>query len=207
MGPTVRALRVSAAGSNSPRNDPEFRSVVPTMEPDRALSRDTCVETDEVAALYARACPRLVGLLTAMCGSQGDAEEVAQDAFVRLLEHWGKVRDYGDPEAWLRTVAVRALVSRQRRRRVAVRGLAVLGRRAVTALPATEPAHDVELAEALAGLPIDQRAVLVLHHLHDLSVAEVAELLHIPTGTVKSRLSRARAALAPLLTDEERSTT
>ncbi len=177
------------------------------MEPDGALSRDTGVETDEVAALYARACPRLVGLLTAMCGSRGDAEEVAQDAFVRLLEHWGKVRDYADPEAWLRTVAVRALVSRQRRRQVAVRGLAVLGRRAVATLPATEPAHDVELAEALAGLPVDQRAVLVLHHLHDLPVAEVAELLQIPTGTVKSRLSRARAALVPLLTDEERSTT
>jgi RNA polymerase sigma-70 factor, ECF subfamily len=177
------------------------------MEPDRALSRDTSVETDEVAALYARAFPSLVGLLTAIGGNRADAEEVAQEAFVRLLEHWGKVRDYADPEAWLRTVAVRVLVSRQRRRQVAARGLAVLGRRATTALPAAGPGHDVELEEALAGLPVDQRAVLVLHHLHDLSVAEVAELLHVPAGTVKSRLSRARAALAPLLADEKRSTT
>ncbi|WP_244928990.1 sigma-70 family RNA polymerase sigma factor [Nocardioides sp. W7] len=165
------------------------------------------METDEVAALYARACPSLVGLLTTIGGSRADAEEVAQDAFVRLLEHWGKVRDYSDPEAWLRTVAVRALVSRHRRRQVAVRGLALLGRRAATAPPAAGPGHDVELDEALAGLPVDQRTVLVLHHLHDLSVAEVAELLHVPAGTVKSRLSRARAALAPLLADEERSST
>jgi RNA polymerase sigma-70 factor (ECF subfamily) len=177
------------------------------MEPDRALSRDMGVETDEVAALYARACPSLVGLLTAIGGNRADAEEVAHDAFVRLLEHWGKVRDYADPEAWLRTVAVRLLVSRHRRRQVAARGLAVLGRRAVTAPPAAGPGHDVELAEALVGLPVDQRAVLVLHHLHDLSVTEVAELLHVPTGTVKSRLSRARAALGLLLADEERSTT
>jgi RNA polymerase sigma-70 factor (ECF subfamily) len=162
------------------------------MEPDRALSRDTGVETDEVAALYAWACPALVGLLTAIGGSRADAEEVAQDAFVRLLEHWGKVRDYADPEAWLRTVAVRMLVSRHRRRQVAARGLALLGRRAATAAPATALGDDVELAEALASLPVDQRVVLVLHHLHDLSVAEVAELLHVPTGTVKSRLSRAR---------------
>jgi RNA polymerase sigma-70 factor (ECF subfamily) len=177
------------------------------MEPDRALSRDMGVETDEVAALYARACPALVGLLTAIGGNRADAEEVAHDAFVRLLEHWAKVRDYAAPESWLRTVAVRLLVSRHRRRQVAARGLAVLGRRAVTAPPTAAPGHDVELADALAGLPVDQRAVLVLHHLHDLSVAEVAELLHIPTGTVKSRLSRARAALAPLLADDERSTT
>ncbi len=177
------------------------------MEPDRALPRVIAVETDEVAALYARASPSLVGLLTAIGGSRADAEEIAQDAFVRLLEHWGKVRDYADPEAWLRTVAVRMLVSRHRRRQVAARGMAVLGRRAATAPPAVEPDSDVELAQALASLPVDQRAVLVLHHLHDLSVAQVAELLHVPTGTVKSRLSRARAAIAPMLADEERSAT
>jgi RNA polymerase sigma-70 factor (ECF subfamily) len=177
------------------------------MEPDRALPRDSAVETDEVAALYARACPSLVGLLTAIGGSRADAEEVAQDAFVRLLEHWGKVRGYADPEAWLRTVAVRMLVSRHRRRQVAARGLVVLGRRAATAPREAGPGGDVELAEALASLPVDQRAVLVLHHLHDLSVVQVAELLHVPTGTVKSRLSRARAAMAPLLADEERSAT
>jgi RNA polymerase sigma-70 factor (ECF subfamily) len=177
------------------------------MEPDRALSRDRGVKTDEVAALYARACPSLVGLLTVIGGNRADAEEVAQDAFVRLLEHWGKVREYAEPEAWLRTVAVRLLMLRQRRRQVAARGLALLGRRAATAAPAAGPGLDVELEEALAALPVAQRAVLVLHHLHDLSVAEVAELLHVPTGTVKSRLSRARTALAPLLADEERSTT
>lgn len=105
----------------------------------------------------------------------------------------------------MRTVAVRALVSRHRRRQVAARGLAVLGRRATTQPSATGPGLDVELELALARLPVDHRAVLVLHHLHDLSVAEVAELLHVPTGTVKSRLSRARAALEPLLADEERS--
>jgi len=177
------------------------------MEPDRGLPRVIAVETDEVAALYARASPPLVGLLTAIGGSRADAEEVAQDAFVRLLEHWEKVREYGDPEAWLRTVAVRMLVSRHRRRQVAARGLAVLGRRAEVAPPAILSGGDVDLTEALASLPVDQRAVLVLHHLHDLSVAQVAELLHVPTGTVKSRLSRARTAVAPLLADEERSAT
>jgi RNA polymerase sigma-70 factor (ECF subfamily) len=177
------------------------------MEPNRVLSRDRDVETEEVAALYARACPGLVGLLTAIGGNRADAEEVTQDAFVRLLEHWATVRQYADPEGWLRTVAVRLLVSRHRRRQVAARGLALLGRRVATAPPLAGPGHDAELAAALAALPVAQRAVLVLHHVNDLPVEEVAGLLHIPTGTVKSRLSRARAALAPLLADEERSTT
>ncbi|WP_460799630.1 RNA polymerase sigma factor [Nocardioides pacificus] len=162
------------------------------------------METDEVAALYARACPALVGLLTAIGGSRADAEEVAQDAFARVLEHWRKVREYDDPEAWLRTVAVRLLVSRLRRRQVAARGLGLLARRAVTAPPAVSPGTDLELTAALMALPVAQRAAVVLHHLHDLPVDEVAELLHVPTGTVKSRLSRARAALAPLLADETR---
>jgi RNA polymerase sigma-70 factor (ECF subfamily) len=176
------------------------------MEPAGPLPRDSGVETDEVAALYARACPPLVGLLTAIGRDRADAEEVAQDAFVRLLEHWRKVREYDDPEAWLRTVAVRLLISRHRRRLVARRGLAVLGRRAALSSVGTPgPGSDVELVEALAALPVNQRAALLLHHVHDLPVDEVAELLHIPTGTVKSRLSRARAALAPLLADEERS--
>jgi len=163
------------------------------------------VETDEVSALYARACPPLVGLLTAVGGDRADAEEVAQDAFVRLLEHWQKVREYADPEAWLRTVALRLMISRLRRRQVATRSLALLGRRAATAPAAPAPGEDLDLAEALAQLPVAQRVVLLLHHVHDLSVDEVGELLHVPTGTVKSRLSRARTALAPLLADDERS--
>jgi len=83
--------------------------------------------------------------------------------------------------------------------------LALLGRRAATAPAAPAPGEDLDLAEALAQLPVAQRVVLLLHHLHDLSVDEVGELLHVPTGTVKSRLSRARTALAPLLADDERS--
>lgn len=177
------------------------------MEPDRALPRDMGVETYEVAALYARVCPSLVGLLTAIGGDRADAEEVAQDAFVRLFEHWPKVRHYADLEAWLRTVAVRQLVSRHRRRQVASRALAAIGRRSAAAARAPDPGVDVELSEALAELSVEQRAVVVLHYLHGHTVTDVAELLHVPTGTVKSRLSRARAALAPLLVDEEWSTT
>ncbi|WP_188111144.1 sigma-70 family RNA polymerase sigma factor [Nocardioides antri] len=159
--------------------------------------------SDEVAQLYAAACPRLIGLLTVVGGSRADAEEVAQEAFVKLLQRWSTVREYDDPEMWLRTVAVRMLVSRHRRHRVA---RLALPRLAGPDLEHADPGGTddlIDLASAIARLPIDQRAVLVLHHLVDRPVDEVARVLKVPVGTVKSRLARARAALAPHLVDSE----
>ena len=65
------------------------------------------------------------------------------------------------------------------------------------------PDH-VAIMAALAGLDRPQREVVVLHHLLDLPVAEIAATLGIAQGTVKSRLSRSRGRLAPLLREEER---
>lgn len=175
------------------------------MEPEPALPRVNGVQTDDVATLYALACPRLIGFLTVLGGNAADAEEVAQDAFVRLLQHWPQVREYGDQEAWLRTVAARLMISRHRRRQVAAVGLRRLAQR--RSPDALAPEQRMELESALAALPIHHRAVVLLHHVHDLPVDEVARELRIPVGTVKSRLARARAALAPLLADETRSTT
>lgn len=150
--------------------------------------------------MYVRSHRPLVGLLTVLGGSADEAEEVAQDAFVKLLLHWTKVRDYDDADAWLRTVAVRLMISRHRRRAVASVGLRRLAARTATSAP--EPSPDrIDLDAALAALPIASRAVLLLHHVHDLPVEQVAAALRIPVGTVKSRLARGRAALAPLLTE------
>lgn len=175
------------------------------MEPARVLSRVRDVrsgQSDDVARLYAHACGPLIGLLTAIGGSVSDAEEVAQDAFVKLLAHWEKVRTYEDPEAWVRQVAVRLLISRHRRSRVAAVGLRRLASRPAADQP-DATAQRVDMARALAGLPVTHRAVLLLHHVLDLPVEAVARELSIPSGTVKSRLARARAAVAPHLQDTE----
>lgn len=168
------------------------------------METDSDSRDSQVAGVYARACGPLIGLLTVMGGSATDAEEVAQDAFVKLLEHWPKVRDYDDVDAWLRTVAVRMLISRHRRRQVATLGVRRIASRTATSTPAPDAGTGIDVTQALATLPVGYRAVVLLHHVHDLPVDEVAALLRLPTGTVKSRLSRARAALAPLLTDPER---
>jgi RNA polymerase sigma-70 factor (ECF subfamily) len=152
----------------------------------------------DVAALYQATYARLVSVVGVVAQDRAEAEEAVQDAFVRLLGQWAKVSRYDDPEAWVRKVAF-GFVSK--RRRSALRGLRALRRHGVHADVPAPSGDAVDLQRALSLLPHPQREVLVLQDL-GLPVADIAEALGVPTGTVKSRLSRARAALAPLLREE-----
>lgn len=154
---------------------------------------------DDVELLYAAAYPRLVSVVAVAAGSRAEAEEVVQEAFARLLPRWSAVSRYDDPEAWVRTVAVRLLSNRFRKAR---NGRTAYARHGAPD-PVEEPSADrVDLDRALAGLPAAQRHALVLHHLCGLPVAQVAADLGVPVATVKARLQRGRAALAPLLREE-----
>jgi RNA polymerase sigma-70 factor, ECF subfamily len=149
--------------------------------------------------LYAACYGRLVQVLTLVAGSRAEAEDVVQEAFVRLVPRWSKISTYDDPEAWVRSVAFKILSNRFRR----VRNATAASRRVSQAVQTAEVSGDsVDIGRALAALPIDQREAVVLHHLLDLPVVEIANSLGVPVGTVKSRLSRARVALAPLLREE-----
>ncbi|WP_409237565.1 SigE family RNA polymerase sigma factor [Streptomyces sp. PA5.6] len=151
---------------------------------------------DEFDAFYAAAFPRLVGQLYALTGDHGEAQDVVQEAFVRA---WDRRRSFladEAPEAWIRTVAMRLAVSRWRRARRWVD----LVRRNPPAdrVPGPGPERTA-LVQALRTLPEAQRTAVVLHHLCDLSVEQVASETGSPVGTVKARLSRGRAALAAQL--------
>ncbi|MFE9449201.1 SigE family RNA polymerase sigma factor [Streptomyces sp. NPDC006739] len=158
---------------------------------------------DEFDAFYAAAFPRLTGQLYAFTGDHGEAQDVVQEAFVRA---WDRRRDFladGAPEAWIRTVAMRLAVSRWRRAR---RWLELVRRTPPpesTPGPESRHAHLADLVAALRRLPEAQRMAVVLHHLCDLSVEQVASETGAPVGTVKARLSRGRAALARELGAED----
>jgi RNA polymerase sigma-70 factor (ECF subfamily) len=171
------------------------------VEPVVPVWGDTGVD-DDFEALYAAAYVRLVRVLALACGSQADAEEVVQEAFVRLLPRWSRVREYSDPEAWVRGVAFRILSNRRRGRAAAARTWARFSA-AAGERPRPPDGDRVDVARALAMLPAQQRHVVVLHHLLGLPVEQIADELAVPVGTVKSRLSRGRAALAPLLLTQE----
>ncbi|HEY0870353.1 MAG TPA: SigE family RNA polymerase sigma factor [Acidothermaceae bacterium] len=170
------------------------------MEPDTAFGGVTDVRAADPRELYAACYDRLVRVLTLVAGDRAEAEDVVQEAFVRLVPRWSKISAYDDPEAWVRAVAFRILSNRFRRARnavVAARRSADI-RRGVDHVAETS-SDGVDIARALALLPVGQRQVVVMHHLLDLPVEEIARALGVPVGTVKSRLSRARVALAPLL--------
>jgi RNA polymerase sigma-70 factor, ECF subfamily len=154
--------------------------------------------SDGFDAFYAGCGPRLVRQLHAMTGDLSEAQDCVQEAFARAWQRWDRVGHYDDPAAWVRTVAWRCAVSRLRRVRAGARALRRHG--PAPDVPALSPDH-VALVRALAQLPAEQRRALVLHHLADLSVEQVAAETGAPAGTVKARLSRGRTALAALLTD------
>jgi RNA polymerase sigma-70 factor, ECF subfamily len=134
--------------------------------------------------------------LTAMTADRELAADVVQDAYERAWRSWRKVSRLQHPQAWVRRVAWNAAVSQYRRRAVAARFLPMLAGRDVPP-PSTEDRLDVE--EALRQLGAERRRALVLHDLCGMSVAEVAQETGVAEGTVKSRLSRARADLAAAL--------
>ena len=155
--------------------------------------------SDAVRAIYEGSYARLVGIVSLAAGGRAEAEECVQEAFIRLLREWPTVSQFDSPEAWTRKVALRLLSNRRRKTRNGIKSLLRLG--PPTSAPA--PTGDaLAIQRALGRLPVGQRQVVVLHHLLGLGVAEVAAELDIAPGTVKSRLSRARETLSPLLREE-----
>ncbi|MFF3976107.1 SigE family RNA polymerase sigma factor [Streptomyces sp. NPDC055808] len=156
---------------------------------------------DEFDLFYTAAYPRLVGQLYALTGDHAEAQDVVQEAFVRAWDRRSSVLTGEQaPEAWIRTVAHRLAMSRWRR----TRRWWELVRDGHTAQAAPEPSPDhVALVCALRRLPEAQRTAIVLHHLCDLSVEQIAAETGTALGTVKARLSRGRSALAAHLASEE----
>ncbi|MFG3580774.1 SigE family RNA polymerase sigma factor [Micromonospora chersina] len=153
-------------------------------------------EPDGFEEFYRATRQRVVTVLYALGGDLTEAQDAAQEAYVRAWQRWSQISGYDDPEGWVRTVGYRLLINRWRK----VRNGLVAHRRHGPPPAAGPPSENtVALVAALRQLPADQRHAIVLHHLADLPVAEIAVQTGTPTGTVKARLARGRRALAALL--------
>jgi RNA polymerase sigma-70 factor (ECF subfamily) len=140
----------------------------------------------------------------AILSDEADARDAAQETFVMAWRKIGELREPERFDAWLQRVAVNAArMSHRSRRRRDVREIAV-SRVASTEASAAAPVNtDARtLDTALRGLLVDQRSILVLHHLEGLGIDDLADRLGIPAGTVKSRLHTARRALQAALDRE-----
>ena len=133
----------------------------------------------------------LLAMAFVLTGDLSVAQDLTQEALMRTWARWARVASYDDPHAWTRRVLYNLAISHRRRDRV--RQESIVERAPST--PAPGDAHLI-LAAALRSLPENQVQALVLHDGAGLSVAEVALTMKVPEGTVKSWLSRGRAAAA-----------
>jgi RNA polymerase sigma-70 factor (sigma-E family) len=142
--------------------------------------------------------PQVEGALVLYTGDRARAQELTQETFARVCQHWDRVERMDAPGPWVHRVAMNLAHSAHRRRGAERRATE---RAVARGEGADRPAPDapLELTElvraALLGLPERERAVVVLRFYADLSVDETAAALGIPSGTVKTTTRRAMATL------------
>ncbi|MFJ5595806.1 SigE family RNA polymerase sigma factor [Streptomyces noursei] len=153
---------------------------------------------EEFEEFYAQAVARLTGQLYVMVGDLHEAQDVVQEAFVKGWSRRRQLDRDGQPEAWIRTVAWRLAASRWRFRRRSADAWKRSGAPPHVEGPGPEK---VALVEALRALPAQQRRIMTLHYLCDLTVEQVAGEMGLSASTVKTHLSRGRSALADRLQD------
>lgn len=145
--------------------------------------------TDAFEALCRAEYDGLVRTAYLICGDPHEARDLAQEALARAYERWRTVSRHDRPGAWCSRVVVNLALSSRRRRSRAAR----LPLRAEAVDP--EEPIDPQLIAALRELGDQQRAVVVLRYLCDLSIAETADLLGKPQGTVRSLAAQATERL------------
>ena len=167
---------------------------------DRPEGRDDMVDGGELAArLFDEHGHRLVGLATVLLRDRGAAEEVVQEAFLRL-QRQAPVLERRSEAAYIRSIVLNLARSRLRRRRLA--GL----KRPWPLAARAGPEEIVELrdeqrrvVEALRQLPTRQRECLVLRYFDELSCGEIAETLSLSVASVRTHLQRGKASLHTLM--------
>jgi RNA polymerase sigma-70 factor (sigma-E family) len=148
-----------------------------------------------LADLYVRHAPDALRFATVLTGERHLAEDLVQDAFVRLAGRLAHLRDPAAFEAYLRRTVVNLANSRFRRRRVERTYLEREGRRPAGPGPVADPETRDEVWSALQALPIRQRAAIALRFYEDLPDERIAEVLRCAPATVRSLVHRGMATL------------
>jgi RNA polymerase sigma-70 factor (sigma-E family) len=148
---------------------------------------------EEFTALVDRRWHALVRAAMLLGCTPAEAEDVTQAALTKCFQHWRRVRGADDPDAYVYRVLVNTFVDATRRRS---RGELPVADPTEAVAPAPDHALRLDIERALGRLSTQQRIVVVLRYYLDLSERQAADVLRVPTGTVKSRLSRGLAALA-----------
>jgi len=210
---------VTEWSSNILAGQGEPRQAAATIEFEDAALVDRCRKGDMRAfgALAAKYQDRVINTVLHLCGNQADAEELAQETFLKALERLRQFRGQASFYTWLFRIAVNLALSHRRRgKRIRFNPLEPGDNPgeslAVTADLAArrQPSPPVEamsaetarrVADAIDQLDDDFRLVVVLRDVEDMDYDQISQTLNVPAGTVKSRLHRARCMLKVKLAD------
>lgn len=179
LWPSPRAVRVALTPS-------------PSSDADDAM-RAARGDTAAFERLYRRYYDRVHTLARRMVGPD-DADDAAQDAFFRAWTKLGSYRADAAFTTWLHRLALNVLIRRASRVRLTARTTVSITDQPIFARPSSTDAH-LDLESALAVLPPDWRAAVVLHDLEGYSHEEIGDLLGISLTAARMRLYRARLAL------------
>lgn len=208
-----KVKRTEARGDEAPRE----RTV--TFDDAALVKRSRDGDMQAFGLLVAKYQDRVFNLVYRMCNRRAEAEELAQEAFLRALERIGQFRGHSGFYTWLFRIAANLTISHRRRAsRIKFQSMtappefegnqaealtASLAARRQSAPHAA--AMDAETQErimlALQELDEDFRLAVILRDIEEMDYAEIARVLDVPVGTVKSRLHRARMLLREKLAD------
>lgn len=185
-------------------------------EENRLVSQSQNGNIDAFGQLVIKYQNRLFNAILRMVGSYDDAQELTQDAFCRALRGIRKFRGSSGFYTWLFRIGINLSINHRRRKqqihfanlqdRKNVMGQQASGLAEMADHRSRSPEYQVELTEAhqkvmaaLERLEPQERAIIILRDIEEMNYEEMAVVLEIPVGTVKSRLSRARMALREMV--------
>jgi RNA polymerase sigma-70 factor (ECF subfamily) len=184
--------------------DAERASAVAAAQVQAAVSAGICAEAD-VAALVEAYSALLFRVAYSLLRSRTEAEDVVQDAFVRVLEHRLRLPAVREMRVWLVRIAWNLALDRRRSVRPEQMDEGFAMRLAAANVPAdlamAEAARMCQVLDAIEGLPGREREALLLSAMDEMSTAEIGEVLGRSESSVRALLFRARARLRKRLED------
>jgi RNA polymerase sigma-70 factor (sigma-E family) len=197
---TPTGTDVSDAGADTPAST--IRRLAAVDRDLAAASDDRVDPSDGMRDLYDRCHADMVRFAAFLTGRVDAAEDVAHEAFVKVFAAWDRIDDPSRAEAYLRTTVVNLVRGRHRREQTAERH----AERHLVAVPSAEEDALGELArqrvlDAVADLPLRQRACVVMRHWMRMTETEIAESLDLSVGSVRTHVKRGTKALQTRLGD------
>jgi RNA polymerase sigma-70 factor, ECF subfamily len=168
------------------------------------IERASNGDRDAFGLLVTSSVDRMYAIAVRVVRDRDRAEDAVQSALLKAWRDLPSLRDPARFDAWLHRLLLRACYDEARKQRAFVASVRVVSVEPGEADGSNRFADRDQIERAFRRLPIDQRAVVVLHHYEGMALTEVAEVLAIPIGTARSRLHYAlRALRAAVIADDQ----